>query len=896
MTTMKADDHGTLDPANLFVGNELGIEDYDNDIMPFGDPFGADGEPLFPADWDLQDQSSDYNGLYSTPLSWEPPQVKPLPPPPSSSTYAALNALSIAQQEKLCSIAMPDQYNFGNTHSPESSSSLYKSSVSSPEGPDNSRKRKSSAEADEDDDDGSNDKHPPVKKTAHNMIEKRYRTNLNDKISALRDSVPSLRVMSKGSGTHSGEEDLQGLTPAHKLNKATVLSKATEYIKHLEKRNTRLADENAAMKARLNAFEKLFMAGSMGLNGQQTTRDNYMDSTSSKGSSPQQCVDPQGMIQVPEDMRRIHGDRINSQVYMNMQGDNYQNQQAQARGQNGWQQRGNSGFLGKLMVGSLAGLMIMEGFGEDEQNGGAPAARGLFAIPTQIITGLRSLVSPFQGDFNVLGYHFNMASFKLFLVLASLCYVFLPSLFNLKAQKPNGKQSFLAPAPPLASPIHVRRKAWLTATQSIWIPRHNFFLEALALMTKIFKLSVRSLIGSYGYTLLTGVTEEQEAARIKAWEIALDAQLAGGDVEVSKSRLILTLLASETLPDTPTRLMLKAVHIRVLLLEYANAGVKGFGFEELSAKLARWKWNEAKELQKIFSARSAGQPPVDPLPDHLISLLAQDCDDVLTESVGQRAWNLVWNVPTAYKSSTTGDAMDSVVDDTSIRSPLDAVAAWWSCIVLQRALAKSLKINPDSELKKSIKADLDLAVNTSPPGSGIHVRALVARAIILDEKRGQNIATAFQFIAPSQAEPKPEATLVTTTTTMPSFVDIKVSLRCAVAIAHLKRPSLPENREVLTKIVNGLKLPTRLSLLSFTAAFKLMLALDGHNEASASCSKALENLAGRLRIWIGGADGKKSGLEKAVKEQVVETCLKISRKAMGMDDAGYASMSDGEGC
>jgi hypothetical protein len=29
----------------------------------------------------------------------------------------------------------------------------------------------------------------PPKKTAHNMIEKRYRTNLNDKIAALRDSA-----------------------------------------------------------------------------------------------------------------------------------------------------------------------------------------------------------------------------------------------------------------------------------------------------------------------------------------------------------------------------------------------------------------------------------------------------------------------------------------------------------------------------------------------------------------------------------------------------------------------------------------------------------------------------------------------------------------------------------
>ncbi|MBE3047211.1 helix-loop-helix domain-containing protein, partial [Candidatus Bathyarchaeota archaeon] len=87
----------------------------------------------------------------------------------------------------------------------------------------NLRKRKSSADEDEEDEDV--DDAQPVKKTAHNMIEKRYRTNLNDKIAALRDSVPSLRIMSKsarGEDTTEDREELHGLTPAHKLNKATV--------------------------------------------------------------------------------------------------------------------------------------------------------------------------------------------------------------------------------------------------------------------------------------------------------------------------------------------------------------------------------------------------------------------------------------------------------------------------------------------------------------------------------------------------------------------------------------------------------------------------------------------------------------------------------------------------
>jgi hypothetical protein len=57
------------------------------------------------------------------------------------------------------------------------------------------------------------------------MIEKRYRTNLNDKIAALRDSVPSLRMTEKKdfNGDITMQEDLGGLEAAQKLNKVSFL-------------------------------------------------------------------------------------------------------------------------------------------------------------------------------------------------------------------------------------------------------------------------------------------------------------------------------------------------------------------------------------------------------------------------------------------------------------------------------------------------------------------------------------------------------------------------------------------------------------------------------------------------------------------------------------------------
>lgn len=76
-------------------------------------------------------------------------------------------------------------------------------------------------------------------KTSHTTIERRYRTNLNARITGLKQSVPALRVLeARLSGKDSTPTDVvdergfvDGVKIGRKMSKANVLGKATEYIR-----------------------------------------------------------------------------------------------------------------------------------------------------------------------------------------------------------------------------------------------------------------------------------------------------------------------------------------------------------------------------------------------------------------------------------------------------------------------------------------------------------------------------------------------------------------------------------------------------------------------------------------------------------------------------------------
>ena len=157
-------------------------------------------------------------------------------------------------------------------------------------------------------------------------------------------------------------------------------------------------------------------------------------------------------------------------------------------------------------------------------------------------------------------------------------------------------------------------------------------------------------------------------ADIRAWDIAIDAQLSGGDSEVSKGRLVLTLWAAGTLPSTPVRLMLKALHIRVLFWQPSHFDWVSRVMHKIAFLLARHQWKNASKMQESIkkTSKPVGLGQSDPLPEHLKSLLEQCADEVLNDSVIQRAHNFVWN---RQDDDSTQDAFDSAVDDSAMRGP-----------------------------------------------------------------------------------------------------------------------------------------------------------------------------------------------------------------------------------
>lgn len=304
-----------------------------------------------------------------------------------------------------------------------------------------------------------------VQNKSHSLVEKRYRTNLNEKIAVLRQSVPSLR----DDGQYPN--DIPVLAPALKHNKATILTKAIEYIQHLEKRNAFLEDANNVLRNHqcdptVTARENRYVFEQDALKPRSNTSGN---SPNISQASTTITDEPRGMIPVPEDIRKLRESVPPQSHYaepMSYEVD------AEGTSSGNVSIRGGK-FVGKLMLGSLAGLMIMDGFSGSRKEGGRD--RGLFALPISSLLPSLRLLRTSQTQLVTLPYgHFLVPLTRGFLVFAILGILLFLYLFNSKPRL--GKRRVThggSNTNSSTSPMEMRQNAWLTAIQTVWVPRHT---------------------------------------------------------------------------------------------------------------------------------------------------------------------------------------------------------------------------------------------------------------------------------------------------------------------------------------------------------------------------------------------------------------------------------------
>jgi hypothetical protein len=733
-----------------------------------------------------------------------------------------------------------------------------------------SRKRKNSVGADGDvkqpedevKDDAANSMLKKSKKAAHNTVEKRYRQNLNSKIAELRDSIPALRTCPSNDAEGGSDSD-SNPGAGQNLRKGQILSHATDYIRQLEEGAKRLRRENEALK--------LKMAQVCGLVGEGATEAAPMVSVSLK-SGPQKAYKRamQGATSPTVQRKSVPRKRSNSR-------------------------KGSK--MGNVLMGGLAGLTMLEGAREHEQ-GATTTGRGLFALPLQWLDYLARTPARVR-VFGVGSYDISMMNLLRLGLLFSMLYGMLSSwLFSERTKKPQkGKSgvSGLNPAAPLlTSPLVDRQRAWLTAIQSVWVPGRSFFLEVCAVGLKLCKIFFRWLVGWQGYAMLTGTTQEDEAARIKAWDIAIDAQLTGGDSEINNDRILLTFLASITLPTSSLRLALKALHLQILLWRLeSNSWLQMFGSRAIAMSWTRYFWANARRRQQAVELAKSSpgtSTEADALPNHHFLLLQQLCLDVFTDNVMLRAYNLAWNKPTRQGVNHEDVGMDAVVQDRTIITPLNAVAAWWSSSTLRESILQLIDTTGDkdrSEKQKMIFERMSLAARIAPPGSNARLRALTAVAVFQNTDRKANLAAAVQALKSSPKDSSASGT-----------AEIRIALRCALLNATLQsQPSsaptssptsdLNIQRQKLLKSIISIVEDCRIELLGFAAAYSSLTLLSNQSDSLDSgihLFESIEELAAVLRILVGGEARRRWGLSRKTASGAVTMCLEVCKRAAGVRD------------
>ena len=715
---------------------------------------------------------------------------------------------------------------------------------------------------------------------SHRLVEKRYRSNLNEKFAEIRQRLPSLQ------DSYSSTAKDQDSVIAPKHNKATVLAKAIEYIDLLEKQNASLEDANKCLRSRARRMAKRTRVDETNFEEKihQSCGNTLDEPNASSQVSTATVSEPCGMIPLPDDIKQLRNSVPPQSHYADQapfQDDD------EGSGSGNFSVRGS--LVGKLLIGSLAGLMVIDSFVGNRKE--PSSDRGLFALYVpDLLPVLQSIWVTVQAPLvNVPHDSVLVPLTRTFLIFAMLGITLFLYLFNSKPELGKHDAVFSPNGYRLSrSPIEMRQNAWLTALQTVWVPRHTMLPELLALLIETNAYITRRILGWHCYSWLTGRNEEKELGRVRAWEIAIDSQLAGGDAEISKSRLVLTLWASGTLPNTPARLMLKALHIRILFWRASRYLWICELFNFAARHLARKQWRLGEDL--VNNPTIAKDPSgSDPLPDHLVALLQQPIDGIMTESAIQHAYNLAW-----YGERET----NIYTEDTIMLGSLDSLAVCSSNFNLQQAFYAFIE---DRGTPDFYQSQIELALRVAPPGSVSSMRALAAAAILCETDRQVDITSLFAAVRPSDRCSSDASQPAASYLANAACEHISIVKDCASAMQALTKSenqseSLCEALLVSDRILSKAK---SLDLLVFVATYQLLLMISKHanlvGQIALRFNEHLLDAVTQLDQTNTHTMAKNAQLQRTYKRALNQILIRgrLERRVSNISiDTGYGSMTD----
>ena len=351
---------------------------------------------------------------------------------------------------------------------------------------------------------------------------------------------------------------------------------------------------------------------------------------------------------------------------------------------------------------------------------------------------------------------------------------------------------------------------------------------------------------------------------------------------MSRSRLVLTVWAAGTLPKTPARLMLKALHIRIMFWQASRWHGICWALNLAASRLAQYQWTLAKRMLDTMDV-ATGSAKIEPLSDHLLALLRRPAEDVMTDLTIQQAHNLCWN----RSASTTSEAVgiDDSAEDTAMRGPLDALASWSSSLILQEVMSNFLD---SAETCETHLSQIEIAHRTAPPGSSSSIRALAAETILFGADRIQKINTLLQALPSASANTFPGSLSESSPFSSTAYNDVLTSIECAKTLDALANSQ--SDPAVLDSAVQLLDRTcsrvNSMGMLALAAAYKLFLVLIKDSALPGHCLCSLNEIIAHTVANLEEPDSEtrnmfKTGIRK----------LAIPRRSSNASlESGYVSM------